>query len=84
MDQHISLHFKIYVKNIPQTWLFFNTMVSTDCGCPDTVLLIYTVQNCSLPLKNGLIQYKLKVFLIVPSERLGPGARKVPSPVGEE
>ena len=36
------------------------TSVSTHYNCSVTVHLIYTIENGSVPLKNGLIQHKSK------------------------
>ena len=40
------------------------TIVSTHCDCPATVHLIYTMENGSVPLKNGLIQLQSKKIMI--------------------
>ena len=42
----------------------FVTVFSTHCDCPATVHLIYTRENGSVQLKNGLIQHKSKLCLI--------------------
>ena len=45
---------------------------------PGTVQLIYTIENGSLPLKNGLFKHKIKMFmrtfLMIPINRLGQSA----------
>ena len=40
------------------------TSVSTHCNCPVTVHLIYIMENSSVPVINGLIQHKSKMFII--------------------
>ena len=53
-------------------------MVSTGCDYPATDYLIYTIENSSVPLKNGLFKHKskkyLKQIILILRERLGPGA----------
>ena len=70
-------HLNFFETNFPKI-LLICTNVSTHCNCSVTVHLIYSMENGSVPLKNGLIQHKSKNFKIffpkIPSERLGPGA----------